>query len=770
MSYFGRILRVIHQRALWQALLVYLGVSYAVLEAVDLFIDRFGMPSWLFPLAFTLLLAGLPVILVTTFVQTSGDAARRSDPTLLPDAVVEPAAAAAGRPGTSQRFRQLFSWRNAIVGGVAAFALWGVVTAGWLLAGFPGLFLVKAEAAEFFNAKDRVVVAEFENDAGQEALGLAVREAIVTDLDQSEYLGVAGRSELVEVLKRMRLPDTTTVDPQVAVEIARREGYPAVIAGSVSKLGTGYQLTARILETASGDVAVRVRETAASESDVVAAVERLSRLVRRHLGESLTSLQRSVALPQVTTESLEALELFARGVDYARRGANEAAIPLLERAVALDTSFATAYRALSIYHGNSGNVAAAQRYVDRAYAHSSRLAQRERYLVGAQYHALSFRLDSAAYYYELEMERDAASGVAINNLADLYERMGRYEEAMPLYRRAVELSPDGIIGYINVASLARTLGQRATADSALAVLLERFPDSGSTKFMATGQPIYFDDFPAAEAVALKTLEDPSDIVRLWGHWFMSSLPAARGDMETTLFHGDSAIELGSSTGVTLATYLALLNIEYALLAAGTPERALPYIRRVEKIASQETTPLAMDYGLAFAANGYALAGDVSAARRLLARLDSLIDSTGLHPTGAEAHVRAVIALQENRPEDALEHLRAARRDAFGLLRGDARLMLGDTYAALGRWPEAAANYDTLTRSLGLNFLGQGLYPPLRPLAHERAASAYLTLGDTTTALRHLKSFVEFWQNADPELQPRIEAARRLMSELLRERG
>jgi tetratricopeptide (TPR) repeat protein len=220
----------------------------------------------------------------------------------------------------------------------------------------------------------------------------------------------------------------------------------------------------------------------------------------------------------------------------------------------------------------------------------------------------------------------------------------------------------------------------------------------------------------------------------------------------------------------VSTYLTLLNIEYALLAAGASERALPYVRRVEALVNQETTPLATNYGLAFAANGYALAGDLGAARGLLARLDALVDSTGLHPSGAEAHVRAVIALQENRPEDALEHLRGARRDAFGLLREDARLMLGDTYAALGRWPEAAANYDTLTRSFRVNFMDQGLYASLRPLAHERAASAYLTLKDTTAALKHLNEFVEFWQNADPELQPRVESARRLMSELVREHG
>jgi tetratricopeptide (TPR) repeat protein len=135
----------------------------------------------------------------------------------------------------------------------------------------------------------------------------------------------------------------------------------------------------------------------------------------------------------------------------------------------------------------------------------------------------------------------------------------------------------------------------------------------------------------------------------------------------------------------------------------------------------------------------------------------------------QEHVRAVIALQEERPQEALEYVQASRRQAYGLLRRDTRLMLGDAYAALGRWPEAAAQYDSLTRSYRLNWAELGLYAPLRPLGHERAASAYLAAGDTTAALRHLAKFVELWENADPELQGRAEAARGMIQSLSRDR-
>ena len=59
---------------------------------------------------------------------------------------------------------------------------------------------------------------------------------------------------------------------------------------------------------------------------------------------------------------------------------------------------------------------------------------------------------------------------------------------------------------------------------------------------------------------------------------------------------------------------------------------------------------------------------------------------------------------------------------------------------------------------------------MRPLAHERAGAVYLALGDTVSAIHHLGRFTELWQYADPELQPRVESARRILNRLAGERN
>jgi hypothetical protein len=96
-------------------------------------------------------------------------------------------------------------------------------------------------------------------------------------------------------------------------------------------------------------------------------------------------------------------------------------------------------------------------------------------------------------------------------------------------------------------------------------------------------------------------------------------------------------------------------------------------------------------------------------------------------------------------------------------------LLADAYSAAGQTVSAAALFDSLTSSYRLNYTNLSMYGPTRPIAHERAASAYLTLGDTAKAIAHLSAFTELWKDADPELRPRVESALRLLTRLSRDR-
>jgi hypothetical protein len=55
-------------------------------------------------------------------------------------------------------------------------------------------------------------------------------------------------------------------------------------------------------------------------------------------------------------------------------------------------------------------------------------------------------------------------------------------------------------------------------------------------------------------------------------------------------------------------------------------------------------------------------------------------------------------------------------------------------------------------------------------ALERVAQLYDAAGDLENAAVYYARFVELWADADAELQPRVEAARARLEEIIRERG
>jgi len=80
------LLRETHRRSVWQVLAVYVGVSWAVLQVVDVLTQNMGLPSWVFPFALVLLLLGLPMMVATAIIQGRGGAGQGESAAPAPEA------------------------------------------------------------------------------------------------------------------------------------------------------------------------------------------------------------------------------------------------------------------------------------------------------------------------------------------------------------------------------------------------------------------------------------------------------------------------------------------------------------------------------------------------------------------------------------------------------------------------------------------------------------------------------------------------------------
>lgn len=127
----------------------------------------------------------------------------------------------------------------------------------------------------------------------------------------------------------------------------------------------------------------------------------------------------------------------------------------------------------------------------------------------------------------------------------------------------------------------------------------------------------------------------------------------------------------------------------------------------------------------------------------------------------ERHQAVVeIALAEGRYEDALRAIRAA--DVGSCLACVAPL-LARAYTLMGRPDSAIAAAE---RFLDTTFYDAGLAWTLYyPILYERLALLYDRKGDPENAARYHEQFVDAWVEADPDLQPRVSAARERLREI-----
>ena len=105
-----------------------------------------------------------------------------------------------------------------------------------------------------------------------------------------------------------------------------------------------------------GATLAREQIQADDKEHVLNALGTAATTMRAKLGESLGSIEKlNRPLEQATTPSLEALQSYSAGMAEMDQGQFLAAVPLFERAIALDPNFAMAYQYLGVAFNNAGD-------------------------------------------------------------------------------------------------------------------------------------------------------------------------------------------------------------------------------------------------------------------------------------------------------------------------------------------------------------------------------------------------------------------------------
>ena len=601
---------------------------------------------------------------------------------------------------------------------VAALAAWG-----WLRP--------RSTASPVAGGKPSVAVLYFENNTGSAQLDwmrTGLTDMLVTDLSQSPDVEVLGSDRLVQILGDMKHLDDKQISFETVQELAKRAGVKSVILGSYVKAGDTIRINVKLQEAGTGRIVSSERVEAASESSLFTTVDELTRRIKNRflpsspdLSKTLVSSRRPVEtstplsierdLKDVSTSSIEAYRYYVEGIDLHNRARDLEAVPLLEKAIKADPTFAMALTKLAIIEGNNGHSLERDQYAKRAMEHPERLTARERYYVEGYYYSLkgeTLGKSIDAYRKAIDLYPDHAS--ARHNLALLYSTLGREAEAIPLYEELRRRGTAFPTTYTNLSSIYRDKGQ---FDKGLAVLEE-----------------YVRANPEVQR----------------GHFGLGSLYAAWGKWDEALAEYDRAtsIEPGNAQPMANKRVVYIATERWADLEAINTKLLQSSDTRWKSSAlnSQAVERL--------------YTGRHAEALRLY---EASLAALGQRGSTQSAVVRLQIArllMDSGQPAAALVSAQRAFDDAGGIGRQtyDALSLVIQLHARLGHPSEVARLDEELTRRR--NLLPSDLIKQLSQ--HEQAGIMALERHETAVAIQELKQAEAVVQAALPPTLPSFELA------------
>jgi serine/threonine-protein kinase len=620
------------------------------------------------------------------------------------------------------------------------------------------------------------------------------REGMV-DLLSVNLSGVPGvravHSRTVLARWRERAKDAEAADLETALEVASRTGARYAVIGSVVTSGRGMRLNAGVYDVPRRRM-IRTAQVEGPTANIFGLVDQLSlEVLRVALPERKQDMSR-FGLVRATTSSLSALKAYLEGEALFRGSDFESAGRAYSRAVEADSTFPLAWARLWLVQSWSGTDPPDSVVLVNAARFAERLPAHEAALIRAGIASRDGRLSGVAVLQD-EVRKYPDDAQSWYLLGEDYQHLGTQalvgrEEADRAFGKAVELDPSFAPAYIHLIENAFAGGDSARA----ARLLEKYrrlaPGDWYSAAYAVGFALAFGDSAgrARGWADLQTLQFPGDLLALW------SLLSGPGTPRSPLLRGE-LLRFASQRSDRFALLAA--DLFWARMGRGERGSALQELER-------RSGPQEWKVGMLYSLHSW----DLPVGNELLDSSVSRVDSSEilqLFSGGAYAvdrarwddHARVLSRMRANarslraagdavkadfadaaarglegygwwrrgEKAKALELLSLAQREATGweangyrsreVLNALFRRWLGLLLEEVGRPRDALPYFESFK------------WYEVDPLAARDRARLYEKLGELDRAQEAYAFFIDNWQDADPELQPKLEEARAAVRQL-----
>ena len=577
--------------------------------------------------------------------------------------------------------------------------------------------------------KDTIVLADFVNTTGDPVFDGTLRQGLAFQLEQSPFLKIMNDQQVRQDLRLMRLAPGARITNQIAHDICVRDAAAATIEGSIASLGKSYVVTLQVIACQGGETLAREQTQADDKEHVLHAVGTAATALRARLGESRGSIQRlNRPLEQATTGSLEALQNFSEGYKVMAQGHFLAAVPLFERAIALDPNFATAYSYLAVAFNQAGDAGREREYYRKAFALVDRISEYERDDLSAGYYSSTGEFDKVIDTYRSMIRNYPRVWAVYNALSENLINLGRFEEGLKQGQAALHLQPNAEMPYRRLLDAYLCLDQMDEAKK-VAETARKLGVDGARIHQRFLEIAYIEGDQAAVARETQWFAGKPEEYLSFG------LQAANRNVQGQRRESGKLYKRAAET----ALRRGLLDVAAAFDEADARADALSGNCRTVRNLGRPALALA-------------LCGDAARAEKLAAETSKRFPNGTLWNAVQLPEIRAAIELQRGEPAKAVELLASA--SPYERAYPEAVYLRGFAYLRLRKGAEAAAEFQKILDHKGASwgstwkYPNWGLYYSISYLGLARGSAL---AGDTANARIAFQDFFALWKEADANL-------------------
>jgi len=219
-------------------------------------------------------------------------------------------------------------------------------------------------------------------------LSTAISEMLTTELSQGDELRTIPGESVAQMKASLALPDADSFSEQTLTRIRQNLGSDDVVLGSYLPLGNGLlRLDLRLQDAVAGVTLASVSEKG-TEAEIDDLVNKAGAELRAKLGIGALSEAQSALVRASLPSNPEAARLYSEGLQKLRLFDAQAARDLLEKAAALDSTFAPTHSALAEAWSDLGYDAKAKDQAKQALALSANSSREDRLLIEGRAHEL----------------------------------------------------------------------------------------------------------------------------------------------------------------------------------------------------------------------------------------------------------------------------------------------------------------------------------------------------------------------------------------------